>query len=485
MRVRRATKNDLVPIMTVVNKAYLVERGDSGVGFKKEGQDRFNSIEEVEEILDHLWVIDIQRNLVGVIGIKGDESKVCIGPLAVHPSFQGRGIARILLDHAEEQSEVCTAGVISCRTDMIRIYEKRGYKKKREYDVGLVVPERCLSRSGLSFVDYEKHKLEISMSKPSDYEIESVMEIVNDAYKVELGNSGLSFKSADRFVTVEDALQCNKNLWVAKMKNEIVGVIGISVEDGIADLGPIAVSPAMKGQGVGSWMLRYAETLHPITMVGVVSCRADILPFYTKRGYKTCKEEDFDTAGIANVADITRRGLKYVKKQKINKVEKDMIKVMPADFDDIQSIVAVVNSAYQIELGDTGIAFKNADRFLSVQDALDLKDDLHVAKIGIEIIGVIAITVMTDSAILGPLAVSPGLQGYGVGRALLDFAESLHRVTEVGVVSCRTDLLTMYEKRGYREERVNRLEDEGTEELKWITRDGLSMLYMRKINWEK
>ena len=42
------------------------------------------------------------------------------------------------------------------------------------------------------------------------------------------------------------------------------------------------------------------------------------------------------------------------------------------------------------------------------------------------------------------------LQGQGVGGALLDYAESLRGRTEVGIVSCRTDLLDYYGRRGYR-----------------------------------
>ena len=44
----------------------------------------------------------------------------------------------------------------------------------------------------------------------------------------------------------------------------------------------------------------------------------------------------------------------------------------------------------------------------------------------------------------------PRLQGQGVGGALLDYAESLRGRTEVGIVSCRTDLLDYYGRRGYR-----------------------------------
>ena len=82
-------------------------------------------------------------------------------------------------------------------------------------------------------------------------------------------------------------------------------------------------------------------------MVKVVSCREDILPFYAKRGYNTFAEREFDESGIANVCDITRRGLKYVMKQKVNRIEKELIKVMPADISDIKTIVEFVNIVYR------------------------------------------------------------------------------------------------------------------------------------------
>ena len=96
----------------------------------------------------------------------------------------------------------------------------------------------------------------------------------------------------------------------------------------------------------------------------------------------------------------------------------------PAELADIKSIVNVLNSAYRIEMGDTGIAFKSTNRFDTVQDALDMKNDLHVANVGFEIVGIIGITHLKASSGLGPFAVSPDWQGYGVGDSLLQYAES-------------------------------------------------------------
>ena len=182
----------------------------------------------------------------------------------------------------------------------------------------------------------------------------------------------------------------------------------------------------MKGRGIGSRMLRYVESLYPVTMVGVVSCRTDILPFYTKRGYNTFAEEEFDSAGLAELSDITRRGLKYVKKQKINNVDEEMIKVMQASHADMETVMDVVNSGYAEELGNATIAFKKSNKFETLEEVLAMRDDLYVAKVGFEIVGVIGIGKINSSYLLGTLAVRKDLQGYGVGGALLQYAQSRH-----------------------------------------------------------
>ena len=40
-----------------------------------------------------------------------------------------------------------------------------------------------------------------------------------------------------------------------------------------------------QGQGVGTTLLKFAESLAPVSRIGCVSCRTDLLPFYAKRGY--------------------------------------------------------------------------------------------------------------------------------------------------------------------------------------------------------
>ena len=73
------------------------------------------------------------------------------------------------------------------------------------------------------------------------------MDLVNSAYAVETGNTGVAFKNANRYTRislVEDALDY---LYVLKLdsKPEIIGVIKAQIiDDGnIVDLGPIAIKP--------------------------------------------------------------------------------------------------------------------------------------------------------------------------------------------------------------------------------------------------
>lgn len=70
-------------------------------------------------------------------------------------------------------------------------------------------------------------------------------------------------------------------------------------------------------------------------------------------------------------------------------------------------------------------------------------------------------------------------QGMGYGRELLNFAESTRPKSQVYVVSCRTDNLPLYEKRGYKE--ISRCPAESIIPPETLTRDGLEMIKLQKI----
>ena len=68
----------------------------------------------------------------------------------------------------------------------------------------------------------------------------------------------------------------------------------LSSQTGVADIGPLAVSTSHQGRGLGSMILTQLEAEHPVTGVGVVSCRSDILPWYERRGYRTTGQVKLD-----------------------------------------------------------------------------------------------------------------------------------------------------------------------------------------------
>ena len=75
------------------------------------------------------------------------------------------------------------------------------------------------------------------------------------------------------------------------------------------------------------------------------------------------------------------------------------------------------------------------------------------------------------------------LQGQGLGSRLLSFAEDLAPVSQIEVVSCRSDLFPMYERRGYVEKQRFPLEKYVPESS--LTRKGLQMVVMRKNREDK
>ena len=144
------------------------------------------------------------------------------------------------------------------------------------------------------------------MRKAVPEDLPKIFDLINKAYKVEIGNSGLAFKAADRYRSLREAQ--NDLEWIYVYENpQIIGVVKAQVENNVVDIGPIAVDENhqgwkisqngfilcfefsrksfFSGQGIGTALLKFAESLAPISQIGCVSCRTDLIPFYAKRGY--------------------------------------------------------------------------------------------------------------------------------------------------------------------------------------------------------
>lgn len=74
--------------MNLINQAYSIETGSTGVSFKNAL--RLRNLGEVEAHYPHLYVLKIDGDIVGVVKAKLIENftVVSIGPVAVHPQHQ-------------------------------------------------------------------------------------------------------------------------------------------------------------------------------------------------------------------------------------------------------------------------------------------------------------------------------------------------------------------------------------------------------------
>jgi N-acetylglutamate synthase-like GNAT family acetyltransferase len=134
------------------------------------------------------------------------------------------------------------------------------------------------------------------------------------------------------------------------------------------------------------------------------------------------------------------------------------VRLRDAAPDDVEAVVALVESAYRGESSRAGWT-SEADLLdgqrTDVDEVRSLLEHVLIAENHEGVIGCCTLVPKDSHAHFGMFAVRPGLQGGGVGSALLTEAETrarqlgLHRV-EMTVLSLRTELIAFYERRGYR-----------------------------------
>lgn len=140
-----------------------------------------------------------------------------------------------------------------------------------------------------------------------------------------------------------------------------------------------------------------------------------------------------------------------------------------AEKQDAEQISALVNSAYRGESSKQGWTTE-ADLLAGcrtdTEEILGLisSDDsmFLLCKDQAELIGSVHFQKQSEQVYLGMLAVSPPLQGRGLGKQLLEAAEQAAQEiwtvnkSVITVISCRSELLAFYERRGYRRTGVSK-----------------------------
>jgi len=144
---------------------------------------------------------------------------------------------------------------------------------------------------------------------------------------------------------------------------------------------------------------------------------------------------------------------------------------------DIPEIVEVVNAAFEEEA-----FFVNRPRTHPAQLAEHLRSGHFLLSYhGERLLASVYCEVRGERGYIGMLAVRPEHQGTGLGRAMMQTAESFLResgcrIAELSVVSVRTALLPLYRKLGYREAGV----EEPPEELRQKLTMPVQLIKMEK-----
>ncbi|MEV6209779.1 GNAT family N-acetyltransferase [Kitasatospora sp. NPDC051914] len=130
---------------------------------------------------------------------------------------------------------------------------------------------------------------------------------------------------------------------------------------------------------------------------------------------------------------------------------------------DVSAVVALVESAYRGEASRAGwtteadlLDGQRTDE-AGVAEVISRPDSvLLLAESGGDLLACCHIERRPDAAYFGMFSVRPGLQGAGLGRTVLEYAERHAREQwgidrmEMTVIEQRADLIAWYERRGYR-----------------------------------
>jgi predicted N-acetyltransferase YhbS len=135
-------------------------------------------------------------------------------------------------------------------------------------------------------------------------EADTVFAIINEAYKVEDGNTGVAFKKLPRLL---DKFDCGMGdaynegrVLLLEVDGEIQGVIvwEHKANEKAMYFGPLAVPPMMQKKGIAHKLISQIAKLGQelgcdYIEISVVNHRTDIIPYYQRMGFETTSEGEF------------------------------------------------------------------------------------------------------------------------------------------------------------------------------------------------
>jgi N-acetylglutamate synthase-like GNAT family acetyltransferase len=163
--------------------------------------------------------------------------------------------------------------------------------------------------------------------------------------------------------------------------------------------------------------------------------------------------------------------------------------IRSATADDVDVVVALVESAYRGDssrAGWTTEADLLAGRRTGPDEVAELVPHLLLAEQDSDVVGCCTMVPKDNRGYFGMFAVRPGLQGGGVGAALLAAAEDRARAlglpaVEMTVLRQRSELIAFYLRRGYADTGEERPFPYGDERFGRPNRSDLSFVVLEKV----
>ncbi|MDQ6757238.1 MAG: GNAT family N-acetyltransferase, partial [Bacteroidota bacterium] len=133
-----AIEDDISELNILINSAYRGEGSKKGWTTEADLLDGIRTDEEsLKNIIHHpnTFILKYSENkkLAACVLLEKQDSDLYLGMLTVSPTLQGKGVGKSLLNAAEEkakqlQCKKIKMTVISVREELIKWYERHGYK---------------------------------------------------------------------------------------------------------------------------------------------------------------------------------------------------------------------------------------------------------------------------------------------------------------------------------------------------------------------
>ena len=169
-----------------------------------------------------------------------------------------------MLNYLENLAPYVQVIVVSISDDLINLYSKRGYKKtNKRVPLSVYLPENEITRPDVEFIFMEKQNIEdFNIVRAKSCDAVRIMELVNEAFLISIGNTGYAFRKSKRFKNEVKVTEDIEKYFVMKSEKTetIIAVAKVTtVGAKMINIGQLAVDTRFQVSYILSWRKRDAQ----------------------------------------------------------------------------------------------------------------------------------------------------------------------------------------------------------------------------------